>query len=117
MDGELIEKEIIKPYKKYEYDVEGLFTFDIDTVQLMMSEKGYAIKYYTVDRIRSIFDEWKEKVEELIYSNPVFEVLKEYKELFYIAYHNDLLSPVINATDDAANSSHDNIKISILRSN
>lgn len=140
MDGELIEKKIIMPYQKYENDVEGFFTFDIDTVQWMMAEKGLDMKYYTVDKIREIFDEWKEKVEEFleleskynvnysqvrllkafdfdlkrnytgididhflelgdfIYHNPVIEVLEEYKELFNIAYHNNLLSPVVNAT-------------------
>ena len=36
MDGELIEKKIIMPYQKCEADVEGFFTFDIDTVQKMM---------------------------------------------------------------------------------
>lgn len=129
------------PYQKCETDVEGFFTFDIDTVQRMMAEKGLDIKYYTVNKIREIYDEWDEKVEEFlrfekqynvnysqirllktlefepkrdytgidiahfielgdfIYNNPVIEVLKEYKELFNIAYHNDLLSPVINATD------------------
>lgn len=141
MDGVLIEKEIILPYKKCEYNIEGFFTYDIDIVQWMMAEKGFDIKYYTVDKIREIFDEWKEKVNEFlelenqynlnydrvrllkafqfeskedyngididhfielgdyIYHNPVFEVLNEYKKLFYIAYHNDLLSPVINATN------------------
>ncbi len=141
MDGELIEQKIIMPYQKCETDVEGFFTFDIDTVQRMMAEKGLDIKYYTVNKIREIYDEWDEKVEEFlrfekqynvnysqirllktlefepkrdytgidiahfielgdfIYNNPVIEVLKEYKELFNIAYHNDLLSPVINATD------------------
>ena len=157
MDGELIEKKIIMPYQKCEDDVEGLFTFDIDTVQRMMSKKGYDIKHYTVDRIREIFDEWKEKVEEFlkfeneyninynqvqllralkfeskrdyagididrfielgkfIYHNPVFEVLKEYKELFNIAYHNDLLSPVIKATySDATDPSHPSEKVPVL---
>ena len=66
MDGELIEKEIIMPYRKCEDDVEGFFTFDIDTVQWMMAEKGLDIKYYTVDRIRKIYDEWNEKVEEFL---------------------------------------------------
>ena len=156
IDGELIEKEIILPYKKSEYDVEGFFTFDIDIVQWMMAEKGLDIKYYTVDRIKAIFDEWNEKVKEFLefedqynldynsvqllktfrleskedyngidldhfielgdflYHNPVFEVLKEYKELFNIAYHNDLLSPVINATSsDMAESSHIGVKVPV----
>lgn len=153
---ELIEKEIILPYKKCEYDMEGFFSFDIDIVQWMMAEKGLDIKYYTVDRIRAIFDEWNEKVKEFlefedrynldynrvrllktfrlepkedyngididhfielgdfVYHNPVFEVFKEYKELFNIAYHNDLLSPVINATNsDMAESSHVGTKITV----
>lgn len=157
MDGELIEKGIIMPYKKCEDDVEGLFTFDIDTVQWMMAEKGLDIQYYTVDRIREIFDEWNEKVEEFlafesqynldydkvrffkafrlepkedysdvdidyfielgdfIYHNPVFEVLKEYKKLFNIAYHNELLSPVINATNsDMSDFSHAGTKIPVI---
>lgn len=157
MDGELIEKEIILPYKKCEDDVEGFFTFDVDIVQRMMAEKGLDIKYYTVDRIREVFDEWNEKVKEFldfedqynldynrirflktfqlepkedykgvdidhfielgdfIYHNPVFEVLKEYKELFNIAYHNDLLSPVINATNsEMAESPHVGVKISVM---
>ena len=51
---------------------------------------------------------------DFIYHNPVFEVLKEYKELFNIAYHNDLLSPVINATNsDMAQSSHIGAKIPV----
>lgn len=66
MDGELIEKKIIMPYKKCEEDVEGFFTFDIDMVQWMMAEKGLDIKYYTVDKIRGIYDEWREKVEEFL---------------------------------------------------
>ena len=37
---------------------------------------------------------------DFVFHNPVFEVLNEYRELFNIAYHNDLLSPVI----DVANS-------------
>lgn len=157
MDGELIEKEIIMPYEKCENDVEGLFTFDIDTVQWMMAEKGFDVKYYTVDRIREIFDEWNEKVKEFleiedqynldynevrlrktfgfepktdyngadidhlielgdfIYNNPVVEVLKEYKELFNIAFHNDLLSPVINATNsDMADSSYAGAEIPVI---
>lgn len=156
IDGELIEKKIILPYKKCEYDVEGFFTFDIDIVQWMMAEKGLDIKYYTVDKIREIFDEWVEKFngfQELenqynldynsvqirkslrlepkedytgididhfielghfIYHNPVIEVLKEYKELFNIAYHNDLLSPVINATNsDMAKSSYVGAKVPV----
>ena len=44
MDGELIENGIILPYKKYEKDVEGFFTFDVDIVQFMMAEKGLDIK-------------------------------------------------------------------------
>lgn len=157
MDGELIEKKIIMPYQKCEDNVEGLFTFDIDTVQQMMSKKGYDINHYTVDRIREIFNELKEKVEEFlkfenkyninynqvqflrtlkfeskmdyagididrfielgefIYHNPVFEVLKEYKELFNIAYHNDLLSPVINAMySDATDPSYSSEKVHVL---
>lgn len=157
MDGELIEKKIIMPYQKCEDDVEGFFTFDIDTVQWMMAEKGLDIKYYTVERIRQIYDEWNEKVEEFleferqydvrysqvkllkafkfepkrdytgididhfielgdfIYHNPVIEVLKEYKELFNIAYHNDLLSPVINAThSNTAASSYASEKVPVI---
>lgn len=157
MDGELIEKKIIMPYQKCESDVEGFFTFDIDTVQRMMEEKGFDIKYYTVDKIKEIYDELNEKVEEFlefenqynvnygqvrflkalkfepkrdyigidiehfielgdfIYHNPVIEVLKEYKELFNIAYHNDLLSPVINATDSyTADSSYTGKKVPVI---
>ena len=157
MDGELIEKKIIMPYQKCEDDVEGFFTFDIDTVQWMMAEKGLDVKYYTVERIRQIYDEWNEKVEEFleferqydvsysqlrflktfelepkrdytgididhfielgdfIYHNPVIEVLKEYKELFNIAYHNDLLSPVINAThSDTAASPYASEKVPVI---
>ena len=157
MDGELIEKKIIMPYQKCEADVEGFFTFDIDTVQKMMEEKGFDIEYYTIDKIKEIYDEWDEKVEEFlefekqynvnygqvrflkalkfepkrdytgididhfielgdfIYHNPVIEVLKEYKELFNIAYHNDLLSPVINVTDSyTADSSYTGKKVSVI---
>lgn len=141
LDGDLIETGIIMPYKKSQNDIDGLFTFDIDTVQKMIAEKGLDIKYYTVDKIREIFDNWQEKVKEFIaienqynldynevkirktlhlesntdyngvdidyfielgnfiYNNPVFNALKEYKEIFNIAYHNELLSPVINATN------------------
>ncbi len=150
MDGELIEKKILMPYQKCVNDVEGLFTFDMDTVQQMMSEKGYDVNYYTADRIGEIFNEWKEKVKDFlkfeneyninynevsflktlnlkpktdysgididrfielgdfIYHNPVFEVLKEYRELFNIAYYNDLLSPVINTTDSPSHTSEIN---------
>lgn len=157
IDGELIEKGIIMPYKKSADNVEGLFTFDVDTVQQMMAKKGFDIQYYTVDRIREIFDEWKEKVEEFlkfesqynldydrvrflnllhlepkedygsvdvnhfielgdfIYHNPVFEVLKEYRKLFNIAYHNELLSPVINVTNlDIAESPQGGTKIPVI---
>ena len=157
MDGELIEKKIIMPYQKCEDDVEGFFTFDIDTVQWMMAEKGLDIKYYTIDRIREIYDEWNKKVEEFleferqynvsysqvrllkafefepkrdytgididhlielgdfIYRNPLIEVLEEYKELFNIAYHNDLLSPVIDATNLGVDeSSNVGAKISVM---
>lgn len=31
-----------------------------------MAEKGLDIKYYTVDKIRGIYDEWREKVEEFL---------------------------------------------------
>lgn len=34
-----------------------------------------------------------------LYHNPVFEVLREYMELFNIAYYNDLLSPVNNSAN------------------
>ena len=158
MDGELIEKGIILPYKKCEEDVEGFFTFDIDIVQFMMTEKGHDIKYYTVDKIREIFDEWIEKFDEFqefedqynldynrvrflkafrfepkedytgididhfielgdfVFHNPVFEVLKEYRELFNIAYHDDLLSPVIDATNSGmVESSNIGAKISVMK--
>ena len=157
MDGELIEKKLIMPYQKCEDDVEGFFTFDIDTVQWMMAEKGLDIKCYTIDRIREIYDEWNKKVEEFleferqynvsysqlrflktfelepkrdytgididhlielgdfIYRNPLIEVLEEYKELFNIAYHNDLLSPVINAANsDTADSSYASEKVPVI---
>lgn len=145
LDGELIEKGIIVPYKKCENDVKGLITFDIDTVQWMLAEKGFDFKYYTIDRIEEMFDEWKNKVKEFlefenrynldyneinirsslpleyktayedididyflelgnsIYHNPIFEVLKEYRDIFNIAYHNDLLSPVVNTTSSFNN--------------
>lgn len=157
MDGELIEKDIILPYNKCGNDIEGYFTFDIDTVQWMMAEKGFDIKYYTVDKIRKIYDEWTEKAKEFlalraqynldyneiqiretlglepktdydgadivhfielgnfIYHNPVFDVLKEYKELFNIAYYNDLLSPVINAANsNIAESSYMDAKVPVI---
>lgn len=158
MDGELIEKGIILPYEKCGEDVEGFFTFDVDIVQFMMQEKGHDIKYYTVDKIREIFDEWIEKFDEFqefeerynlnynriqllkafrlepkkdytgididhfielgdfVFHNPVFEVLKEYRELFNIAYHNDLLTPVIDATNlGMAQSSHIDTTISVMK--
>ena len=150
MDGEMIEKKIIMPYQKCEDSVEGLFTFDIDTVQQMLSEKGYDINYYTTDRIDKIYKEWKEKVEfflrfedeyninyneicclkilgltpktdysnididrfielgDFIYHHPIFKVLIEYRELFNIAYNNELLSPVINATYVSSRTSKNN---------
>ncbi len=118
----------------------GFLTYDIDTVQWMMAEKGFDVNYYTTDRIREMFIEWKEKAQELfelekeynfdyrevsfqkvvglvpkknyngididhflklgdyVFHNLILDVLKEYKELFNIAYYNDLLSPVVNAT-------------------
>lgn len=158
MDGELIEKGIILPYKKCEEDVEGFFTFDVDIVQFMMAEKGLDIKYYTVDKIREIFDEWVEKFDEFqefenqynlnynrlqllkafrlepkedytgididhfielgdfVFHNPVFDVLKEYRELFNIAYYNDLLSPVIDATNSGVGEfSNIGEKISVMK--
>ena len=158
MDGELIEKRIILPYKECEEDMEGFFTFDVDIVQFMMAEKGLDIKFYTIDKIRKIFDEWIEKFDEFqefenkynlnynevcfrkifkfepktdydgadvdhfielgdfIFHNPVFEVLKEYRKLFNIAYHNDLLSPVIDATNSGmTESSHIGVKISVMK--
>ena len=148
MDGELIEKGIIMPYKKCEIEPQGLFTFDIDTVQRMLSERGYDINYYTTEEISGIFSDWQKKFKEYVelereygldyftisisrtvgidpkrgYSgididrflelgdyihshNPVIDVLLEYRKLFDIAYHNNLLSPVINATNRDKNSS------------
>lgn len=32
----------------------------------MMAEKGFDIKYYTVNRIREIYEEWSEKVKEFL---------------------------------------------------
>ena len=158
MDGELIENGIILPYKKYEEDVKGFFTFDVNIVQFMMAEKGLDIKYYTVDKIREIFDEWVEKYDEFqefedqynlnynrvrflkafqlepkedytgididhfmelgdfVFHNPVFEVLNEYRELFNIAYHNDLLSPVIDvANSGVIESSNMGAEISVMK--
>lgn len=52
---------------------------------------------------------------DFIYHNPIIEVLKEYKELFNIAYHNDLLSPVINATNsDTADSFYASEKVPVI---
>ena len=52
---------------------------------------------------------------DFIYRNPLIEVLEEYKELFNIAYHNDLLSPVINATNsDTADSSYASEKVPVI---
>lgn len=43
-------------------------------------------------------------------------MLKEYSELFNIAYHNDLLSPVIDATNSGMGESSDiGAKISIMK--
>lgn len=39
------------------------------------------------------------KLHDSICHSPIYKVLKEYKDIFDIAYHNDLLSPVINATN------------------
>lgn len=142
LDGELIEKEFIMPYKKCEYDVKGFFTFDIDTVQLMLAEKNI---HYTNNEIREIFAQWQEKVKEFlefenkynldynevnirsslpleyktayedididyflelgnsIYHDSIFKVLEEYRDIFNVAYHNDLLSPVINTTSSFNN--------------
>lgn len=141
MDGELIEKGIIMPYQKFENDKECFFAFDINTIYKMMLEKGFDSKYYTVEKIGDMLNEWCEEVKEfleyedkynfnyeqlsllkildiepkesyvgvdidyfiklgdLIYQSPIFDVLNEYRKLFEIAYHNDLLSPVINAID------------------
>lgn len=44
-----------------------------------------------------------------VYHNPIYDVLKEYKKLFNIAYHNDLLSPVINATIHNASSNSETV--------
>lgn len=65
LDGELIEKRIIMPYTECEDDLPGFLTFDIDTVQWMMAEKGLDINFYTTDRIRAIFTKWKEMAQEL----------------------------------------------------
>lgn len=138
MDGELIQNGIIMPYEKCEHNMEGFFTFDVDTVQRMMEEKGL---FYSIDEIDKMFYELQETIHEYvklknqynldyreiqirrtlqlepkadchevdidsfiklydsIYRSPIFKVLEEYKNIFDIAYHNDLLSPVINATN------------------
>lgn len=157
MDGELIEKEIILPYKKCDEDAARFFIFDADIVQFTMAEKGFDIEYYTIDKIREIFEEWKEKYNkfqefetqynldygriqflrafgleskedytgididhfielgDFVFHNPVIEVLIEYRELFNIAFYNDLLSPVVNtANSDIAEFSHTGAKISVM---
>lgn len=137
LDGKLIENGIIMPYKKIESNLTDFLTFDVDIVQWMMAEKGLDVNYFTTDKIKEIFDKWKEMAREFfelkekykldyqvvkiqqtlklmpdygdididhflelgdrVCHNPVIDVLKEYQELFSIAYYNDLLSPVINA--------------------
>lgn len=151
LDGELIDKGIIKPYAECNNDFPGLLNYDVDTIQDMMAEKGYDIKRYTTDKIHEIFGEWKEKAQEFyglektykvdytevsiqrtiglepkngyngidvehfielgdyVYHNPIFVVLQEYKTLFDIAYTNDLLSPVVNATTISASSNFESV--------
>lgn len=157
LDGELIEKGIIMPYTRCEHDLPGFFTFDIDTVQWMIAERGLDINYYTTDKIRAILTKWKETAQELfkledeynlnykavkiqkalgfkakmdyseidinhflelgndVYNhNPILDVLIEYIALFNTAYHNDLLSPVVNATNpDNASSSNPDVVIPV----
>lgn len=53
---------------------------------------------------------------DFVFHNPVFDVLKEYKELFNIAYYNDLLSPVIDATNSGVGEfSNIGEKISVMK--
>lgn len=64
MDGELIQNGIIRPYVKPETNLFESIIFDVDTIQELLEEKGYDIKYYTVETIHKAFEEWKEKCEE-----------------------------------------------------
>lgn len=66
LDGDLIEKEIIKPYEK-ERDKELEFVnFDISIIRKMLEERNYNIGYYTEEKITKIFNELKEKTLECI---------------------------------------------------
>ena len=73
-------------------------------------ENKYKIDYQVVSfqkimRLKSKMDydidvEHFIELGNYIFHNPVYNVIKEYKGLFDIAYHNNLLSPVINATNN-----------------
>lgn len=60
LDGELIEKKIIMPYKKDKRKLEFCY-FDVSSIQKMLKERNYDIHYYTEERIIDIWRELKEK--------------------------------------------------------
>jgi len=63
LDGELIEQEIILPYKEAKHDIEFQY-FDISTVQKLLLEKGLSIDEYTEERIIDTFEKLREKAME-----------------------------------------------------
>lgn len=75
-------------------EIENQYNLDYNEVQIRRTlHLEPKIDYNGVD-----IDYFME-LGKFIYHNPIFNVLKEYKEIFNIAYHNELLSPVINATN------------------
>lgn len=60
LDGELIDKRIIMPYKIGSRKLEFSY-FDVTSIQKMLKEKNYDIEYYTEKRIMEIYNELFEK--------------------------------------------------------
>ena len=89
IDGELIEKGIIMPYEKCESNFEGYFVFNIDTVQQMMEERGWDLRYYTTDRIIKMYNEWKYEAKMLL----------NYEKKYNINYESVWLSNLLKINE------------------
>lgn len=100
MNGKV--KEFLDFGNQYNLDYTEVQIQKILQIESKMNYNGADIDYFI-------------ELGDFIYHNPVFKVLKEYKELFNIAYHNDLLSPVLDATSsDIANSSHASERVPVI---
>lgn len=80
-DGELIDKGIIKPYEKEGFTWNGEIEYDVDMVQTMLVEKGYDIKYYSVQKITEEFNKLQEQLRRLISIEDKYPDISRYEFL------------------------------------